>query len=108
LIRLKSGIRISEPVLARMDDLVLDHDIQHLWERKNSLIDRKTQASIRCVPAAGCVARGSARTVPPRGQAKSEWLMPQDSSEIGNTPCAARLKKYMGHLDFRTPKFRRT
>jgi hypothetical protein len=36
-----------------MDDLVLDHDIPHLWVRKNSLTDRKTQASIRCVPLLG-------------------------------------------------------
>jgi hypothetical protein len=35
------------------EDLVLDHDIPHLWERKNSLTDRKTQASIRCVPLLG-------------------------------------------------------
>jgi hypothetical protein len=46
-------MRISEPVLARLDDLVLDHDIPHLWVRKNSLTDRKTQASIRCVPLLG-------------------------------------------------------
>jgi hypothetical protein len=36
-------MRISEPVMARLDDLVLDHDIPHLWVRKNSLTDRKTQ-----------------------------------------------------------------
>ena len=49
LIQLNTGMRISEPVLARLDDLVLDHEIPHLWVRKNSLTDRKTQASIRCV-----------------------------------------------------------
>ena len=43
LIQLNTGMRISEPVLARLDDLVLDHDIPHLWVRKNSLTDRKTQ-----------------------------------------------------------------
>ena len=37
LIQLNTGMRISEPVLARLDDLVLDHDIPHLWVRKNSL-----------------------------------------------------------------------
>jgi hypothetical protein len=50
LITLNTGMRISEPVLARLADLVLDHDISHLWVRKNSLTDRKTQASIRCAP----------------------------------------------------------
>ena len=53
LIQLNTGMRISEPVLARLDDLVLDHYIPHLWVRKNSLTDRKTQASIRCVPLLG-------------------------------------------------------
>jgi integrase len=53
LIQLNTGMRISEPVLVRLDDLVLDHDIPHLWVRKNSLTDRKTQASIRCVPLLG-------------------------------------------------------
>jgi integrase len=42
MIQLNTGMRISEPVLARLDDLVLDHDIPHLWVRKNSLTDRKT------------------------------------------------------------------
>ena len=37
LVQLNTGMRISEPVLARLDDLVLDHDIPHLWVRKNSL-----------------------------------------------------------------------
>jgi integrase len=50
LIQLNSGMRISEPVLARLEDLVLDHDIPHLWVRPNQLTQRKTQASIRCVP----------------------------------------------------------
>jgi len=53
LIQLNTGMRISEPVLARLDDLVLDHDIPHLWVRRNQLTDRKTQASIRCVPLLG-------------------------------------------------------
>jgi integrase len=43
LIQLNTGMRISEPVLTRLDDLVLDHDIPHLWVRKNCLTDRKTQ-----------------------------------------------------------------
>ena len=29
LIQLNTGMRISEPVLERLDDLVLDHDIPH-------------------------------------------------------------------------------
>jgi integrase len=53
LIQPDTGMRISEPVLARLDDLVLDHDIPHLLVRKNSLTDRKIQASIRCLSLLG-------------------------------------------------------
>jgi hypothetical protein len=41
LIQRKTGMRISEPVLARLDDLLMDLDISHLWARKNNLTDRK-------------------------------------------------------------------
>jgi integrase len=106
LIQLNTGMRISEPVLARLDDLVLDHDIPHLWVRKNSLTDRKTQASIRCVPLLG-VSLEAAKELHRRAvRQKSDWLMPQYASEIGNTSCAATLNKYMRHLDFRTHMFR--
>jgi integrase len=37
---------------------------------------------------------------------KSEWLIPQYASEIGNTSCAATLNKTMRHLGFRTHMFR--
>jgi integrase len=99
-------MRISEPVPARLDDLVLDHDIPHLWVRKNSLTDRKTQASIRCVPLLG-VSPEVAQELHRRAvRQKSDWLMPQYASETGNTSCAAALNKYMRHLDFRTHMFR--
>ena len=106
LIQLNTGMRISEPVLARLDDLVLDHDIPRLWVRKNSLTDRKTQASIRCVPLLG-VSLLAAKELHRRAvKQNSEWLIPQYASEIGNTSCAATLNKCMSHLNFRTHMFR--
>ena len=106
LIQLNTGMRISEPVLARLDDLVLDHDIPHLWVRKNRLTDRKTQASIRCVPLLG-VSLQAAKELHRRAvMEKSEWLIPQYASEVGNTSCAATLNKCMSHLNFRTHMFR--
>ena len=106
LIQLNTGMRISEPVLARLDDLVLDNDIPHLWVRKNSLTDRKTQASIRCVPLLG-VSLLAAKELHRRAvKQNSEWLIPQYASEIGNTSCAATLNKCMSHLNFRTHMFR--
>jgi integrase len=83
LIQLNTGMRISEPVLARLDDLVLDHDIPHLWVRKISLTDRKTLASIRCVPLLG-VSLEAAQELHRRAvRQKSDWLMPQYTTEIG-------------------------
>jgi integrase len=34
LIQLNTGMRISEPAMARLEDLVLDHEIPHLWVKK--------------------------------------------------------------------------
>ena len=80
--------------------------IPHLWVRKNSLTDRKTQASIRCVPLLG-VSLEAAQELHRRAvRKKSDWLIPQYASEIGNTSCAATLNKTMRHLDFRTQMFR--
>ena len=53
LVQLNTGFRLSEPLFARREDLVLDHEIPHLWIRKNSLSDRKTKSSIRAVPLVG-------------------------------------------------------
>jgi hypothetical protein len=50
---MNTGFRLSEPVFARLDDCVLEHEIPHLWIRKNILSDRKTKSSIRAVPLYG-------------------------------------------------------
>ena len=46
LIQLNTGLRISEPTLARLEDLVLEHEIPHLWVRKNRLTDRKPKPAL--------------------------------------------------------------
>jgi hypothetical protein len=51
LIQLNKSMRISEPVLARLDDLVLDHEILHLWVGKKP--DRPQNPSEHPVCAAG-------------------------------------------------------
>ncbi len=38
LIQFNTAMCILEPVLARLDDLVLDHDIPHLWVRTKSRV----------------------------------------------------------------------
>lgn len=106
LIQLNTGMRISEPVLARLEDLVLDHDIPHLWVRPNQLTQRKTQASIRCVPLLGASLDAAKELHRRATKQKSEWLIPKYATEIGNTSCAATLNKYMRHLGFRTHMFR--
>jgi integrase len=106
LIQLNTGMRISEPVLARLEDLVLDNDIPHLWIRPNQLTQRKTQASIRCVPLLGASLEAAKELHRRATRQKSEWLIPQYATEIGNTSCAATLNKYMCHLGFKTHMFR--
>ena len=93
LIQLNTGIRISEPMPARLNDLVLDHDIPNLWVHKKSLTDRKTQASIRCVPLLGVSLEAAQELLRCAVRQKSDWLMPQYASEIGNNSCAATLNK---------------
>ena len=64
--------------------------------------DRKTHASIRCVPLLGVSLEAAQELHRRAARQKSDWLMPQYATEIGNTSCAATLNKYMRHLDFRT------
>lgn len=106
LIQLNTGMRISEPSVARLEDLVLDHDIPHLWVRKNVHIDRKTKASIRAVPLLG-VSLDAAKELHQRAKLKnSEWLVPQYARELGNCSCSATLNKAMKGLNFRSHMFR--
>jgi hypothetical protein len=49
----KGGLRLSEPVYARVENCVLDHPTPHIWIRKNELLDRKNKSSIRAVPLVG-------------------------------------------------------
>jgi integrase len=106
LMQLNTGMRISEPVLARLDDLVLDHSIPHIWVKRNELTDRKTLTSIRCIPLLG-VSLEAAKELHRRAREQnSNWLIPQYANEIGNSTCSATLNKCMKHLNFRTHMFR--
>lgn len=73
---------------------------------KNSLADRKTQASICCVPLLGVSVEAAQELHRRAVRQKSDWLMPQYALEIGKTSCASTLKKSMRHLDFKTYMFR--
>ncbi len=106
LIQLNTGMRISEPVLARLDDLVLDHPIPHIWVRRNELSDRKTLTSIRCIPLLGVSLEAAIELNRLAKKQSSNWLIPQYANEIGNSTCSATLNKCMKHLNFRTHMFR--
>jgi integrase len=106
LIQLNTGMRVSEPSLARLTDCVLDHDIPHLWVRKNSITDRKTKTSIRAVPLVG-VSLVAAKKLYAYAQARnSEWLVPNYAHENGNTSCSAIINKTLRDLNFRSHMFR--
>ena len=106
LIQLNTGLRISEPTLARLEDLELDHEIPHLWIRKNSLTDRKTKASIRAVPLVG-ISLQAAKVLHTRAkQLGSAWLLPQYAKEFGGCACSAILNKNLRPFEFRSHMFR--
>ena len=106
LIQLNTGMRVSEPSVARLDDLVLDHDIPHLWVRKNIYIDRKTKSSIRAVPLVGTSLDAAKLLYKRAKQRQSEWLVPEYARELGNCSCSATLNKTMKELNFRSHMFR--
>jgi integrase len=106
LIQLNTGLRISEPTLARLEDLVLEHEIPHLWVRKNRLTDRKTKASIRAVPLVG-VSLDAAKELQARAiRLNSPWLLPQYAKEFGGCSCSAILNKNLRPFEFRSHMFR--
>jgi len=106
LIQLNTGMRISEPTLARLDDCVLDHPVPHIWVRKNSLTDRKTQASIRAIPLCGVSLDAAKKLYQHAKQVGSEWLVPQYARDNGNTTCSATMNKCLKDLGFRSHMFR--
>jgi integrase len=106
LIQLNTGMRISEPTLARLDDCVLEHEIPHLWVRKNDLTDRKTLASIRAVPLCGDSLVAAKKLYKLARREGSEWFVPQYARENGNSTCSATMNKYLKDLGFRSHMFR--
>ena len=106
LIQLNTGMRLSEPVFARLDDLVLDHPIPHLWIRRNSLSNRKTKSSIRAVPLVGSSLYAAQRLFEYAKGEGSGWLVPQYAHYHGSNSCSAILNKHLKDLDFRSHMFR--
>ena len=105
-IQLNTGCRVSEPAIARLEDVVLEHDIPHIWIKSNKYTDRKTRASIRCIPLCG-VSLEAARELSDRAKSlKSDWLVPQYAKEIGGATCSATMNKAMRPFDFKTHMFR--
>ena len=106
LVQLNTGFRLSEPLFARREDLVLEHDIPHLWIRKNSLSDRKTKSSIRAVPLVGVSLQAARELHDLSVLARSEWLVPRYAKENGNASCSAIINKHLRDLEFRSHMFR--
>jgi integrase len=106
LIQLNTGMRLSEPTFARLDDLVLDHPIPHLWVRRNELSNRKTKSSIRAVPLVGSSLYAANRLFEYAEGEGSEWLVPEYAHYHGSNSCSAILNKHLKDLDFRSHMFR--
>lgn len=106
LIQLNTGFRLSEPLFAKLDDCVLDHEIPHLWVRRNELTDRKTNSSIRAVPLYG-VSLDAAKELYSLAKKKdSRWLVPHYARDNGNTTCSATIRQTLKPFQFRSHMFR--
>ena len=106
LLQLNTGFRLSEPMFALRKDLVLDHEIPHLWIRRNELSDRKTKSSIRAVPLVGASYDAAVELNNISRWYDSPWLVPQYARENGNASCSAIINKYLKDLEFRSHMFR--
>ena len=106
LIQLNTGFRLSEPVFARLEDCVLEHDIPHLWIRRNALSDRKTKSSIRAVPLCGVSLDAAKELYKIARTKRSEWFVPHYARDNGNSSCSQIIKKTLKELDFKSHMFR--
>ena len=106
LIQLNTGFRLSEPLFARLDDCILDHDIPHLWVRRNELTDRKTSSSIRAVPLYDVSLDAAKELYKIAKRHSSEWFVPHYARDNGNTSCSAIIKKTLKPFQFRSHMFR--
>ena len=106
LIQLNTGFRLSEPLFARLEDCVLEHDIPHLWIRRNALSDRKTKSSIRCVPLCGVSLDAAKELYKIAKKKNSEWFVPHYARDNGNSSCSQIIKKTLKEFDFKSHLFR--
>ena len=106
LIQLNTGFRLSEPVFARLEDCVLEHDIPHLWIRRNALSDRKTKSSIRAVPLCGVSLDAAKELYKIARKRNSEWFVPHYARDNGNSSCSQIIKKTLKEFDFKSHMFR--
>ena len=106
LIQLNTGMRLSEPVYARVDDCVLDHSIPHIWVRRNELSNRKNKSSIRAIPLVGVSLFAAKRLVEMAKFEGSEWLVPKYAHYHGSNSCSAIMNKCLADLEFRSHMFR--
>lgn len=106
LVQLNTGFRLSEPVFALLEHLVLEHDIPHLWIKQTSLCDRKTKSSIRAVPLYGVSLDAAKKLYSLSKKNNSEWLVHNYARRNGNTSCSAIINKTLRQFGFRSHMFR--
>ncbi len=106
LVQLNTGMRLSEPVFARLDDCVLEHAIPHLWVRPNELSQRKTKSSVRAVPLYGASLDAAKILYRYAKEKNSQWLVPHYARYKGNNSCSAAIHKTLEAFEFHSHLFR--
>jgi integrase len=103
---LNTGCRLSEPLFAKREDFIVDHEIPHLWIRPNELTDRKTISSVRAIPLVGESLRAAKVLDQQAKDMRSKWLVPQYAKFNGNGSCSAIMNKNLKELKWRSHMFR--
>ena len=106
LVQLNTGLRLSEPIYARLEDCVLDHEIPHIWVRPSELSQRKTKSSIRAVPLYGVSLDAAKALYSFADKRGSKWLVPDYARYRGNDSCSAIIRKTLKRYKFRSHLFR--
>ena len=106
LVQLNTGLRLSEPVFAKLEDCNLECSIPHICVRQNEYSDRKNKSSIRTVPLCGISLDATKELYQRALYVNSPWLLPNYAKENGNGSCSAAINKLLKDLNFRSHMFR--
>jgi len=95
-----TGMRVSELVGSRTEDVLLDHEIPHIRLQRNPFRSLKTKQSQRLIPLIGYALEGARRQL----DVSNEWLFPRyidhGRQQVKNDSASAAMNKRLKPLGF--------